>query len=312
MDRVLPVSTSRRVGGGGSAIAFSVRRTRSRNQRCWAVQEAWFDAGWRIRFGVGFVNDETPLIPLADGEVDMWSEPELRLGNFRVVGTVEGDPLPPYFRGLGRRFNDQDQARVDQESGAVSINAGMQAGDIEPKASLLAVDFYVSVARATYQGAANIVDGSGTSGSIVDYAVTFNTENLDRFGARARFRQAPKIAPVIEPTLLDRLSGGYQDDGEDRRLIATLFLMSPDGVDAVVPDETWQPLVQYHEFWNLGYAARNDPPATGYRPIQLVTGLAFGLGDSIANQYLSLINDQAAQILNAVNTTDNRGEFWSV
>jgi hypothetical protein len=176
---------------------------------------------------------------------------------------------------------------------------------------LVACDVWVSVARAAYRGEATVVDGSGVSGEVVDYAVTFETSQLDRVGSRPRLLTGPKMPEVRPPNFLERmLYGQYQDDGEDRILISTVYFLGMEG--AVPPvNRSWQPFVGHNCFWNLSHRAKNAVPRQPPAPVRIFTGLAGGWGDIIGNQMLSQLNELSDRVNNAANTTDNVGRYWT-
>ena len=271
----------------------------------WFPIVRWIEGRWTVQIRPGFVNGEDPAVP---GHGDLLDSPKIPLSFRNVPG--EGDPLLPFFEKLG----------VRKPSGNISINATVSVSidttDREqsalPPRLLAACDVWVSVARATYRGVATIVDGSGTSGEAVDYSVTYDTSQLDRVGARPRLLVGPRMPPVKAPTLTERLSGQFQDDGEDRILISTLYFLSPPDATDPQPNQLWQPFPANNCFWNLSHAARNDPPREPPKPIRIFTGLVGGFADLIGNQFLSQINEASDRVNNAVNTTTNEGRFWNV
>src|SRR5207253_8690360 len=53
--------------------------------------------------------------------------------------------------------------------------------------------------------------------------------------------------------------------------------------------------LQHFVFWNLQHASRLIPPRAPSKPLQLHTGLAGGIGDSINDALLSFVNDSYAE-----------------
>lgn len=278
----------------------------------WFTEPRWAGKRWVATVKPGFINERDPVVPgggrdesgqVVDG--DLTDRADMTLNGFRSV-PGEGDPIPPFFAVLG--VVDLRPKLNTDELGGVTVSMP----DIPPNPrALVAVDFYIAKARATYQGRAQEIDESGVTGVTVDYSVTFNTDQLDRVGSLPRLMQAPMYPAVKPPTLAERLTGQYQDAGEDRILVSTVFLLSPPGVLDGEPDARWTPFVRHSLFWNLSHEPRNIPPARDPQPIRLWTGLAFGLGDVIGNQILSGVNEYADVVLNAVNTTTNEGRFWT-
>lgn len=281
-------------------------------QHPWFTVPTWDGKQWTATVKPGFVNEWDPTIsglPKSKEDptdAEMLSLPSIPLQGFRRIPSV-GDRLPPFFKALGV-LDFFEGASVDA-SGNVSLKKMPEP--TQPPRGLVAMDFFVSVARATYQGHVTITDASGVTGQVADYSVSYNTDQLSRLGTRARLRQAERFIPVRTPTLAERLLNQFQDDGEDRTLISTVYFLSPPDKVNGVPDQTWTPFVQHHQFWNLCHRARNEPPAKPPSPIRLYTGLLGGWGDLIFNQLLTPLNELSQTASNAVATTDNAGKFWS-
>lgn len=122
-----------------------------------------------------------------------------------------------------------------------------------------------------------------------------------------------KFVPAIEPTALDRLMGTAVESQLDELKLATVWLVSPpdapDG-DDVQPDSTWTPYPQHFVFWNLNHASRAQIPKAPQPPLRLVTGLAFGIADTIFESLLSPINTGYSQVNAYLGAGDFKGEYW--
>lgn len=279
------------------------------------ITKAHYAGGWKARVVVpGMVNGLDPRVPGvevkdSDGtkrEAVLTDSPEIPLNTFRTPGG-EGDKILDVFLALGVREPKTDNISFDA-LGGVTIVDESQATNATPPRELRAVDFYIAKSRATFAAQVTLIDASGTSGVIVDYGVKYDTSTLDREGTRTRFMQTAKFQPVRKPTLAERLFGDFQDEGEDRLHICTVFLLSPPNSTGE-PDASWTAYVQNHVFWHLKHHAPNEVPAKQPDPIRFHSGLAGGLGDLVINQYLALNNDLSAQISAAVNNTTPEGQF---
>jgi len=315
------ITPVRKASVGGS-ISFAARGRKTKLPHPWKMTPRYnvrFKR-WEVRLRAGFINS---LDPLCHGylatdkdhehtrEVELWDNPYIPIINWRTPGQ-SGDVIPEFFKALGVR--DADAGFDISESGSITIDGTPEDESLPPPRQLRAVDFYVSVARASMQSSLAAVDGSASSGLSVDYGVTFDTTRLDQVGSRAWLKQIKKFQPVTTPSLQARLSGQFQDEGEDRILISTLWLLSPPDATGE-PDGAWSPYPENNDkggFWNLRHAARNLPPDNPEPPIRIQTGLAAGFGDIIANQMLSSTNELSQQVSNAVNNTTNEGKFWSI
>ena len=214
--------------------------------------------------------------------------------------------MPAFFSALGARAPINNLSIT--ATGGVSVTDSL--ADEAPRRSLYAGELFLAVARPTYRTNATVVDASGTSGLVVDYSITYDTTQLDLFGRRARLRLAGQFPAVRRPTWFERLQGTFQDDGEDRIRVATVFLLSPPSPEGG-PDASWTPFIQHHLFWNLRYGAKAAIPRRLPAPIRLFTGLAGGFGDAIGNQFLAPINELTAQLDLALNATTPEGRFWT-
>lgn len=300
-------------GGGRS---FSAPRPRRGVPHAWQTTAEWNGTRWEARVRAGFVNGLDPVcrgyLPGEGGEVrevDLIDGPVIPLNVFRTPG--EDDPLPVFFERMGVRKPDGGGVQV--MPGGVVVDTTEPAGAAAVRL-LRAVDFYVAVARPSYQATARVVDATGVSGKVVDWAVGYDTSNVDRVGARARLMQAAKFPAVRRPTLIERLLGLFQDEGEDRIWISTVFLLSPPGAMGG-PDGSWMAFAQHNPrggFYDLMHASANEVPRQVVEPIRLFTGLAGGIGDLIGNQLLAPFNDFAQRVEAAVATTTTEGRFWNI
>jgi len=311
-------SSLTKIGGGGNVlVGFEASPPRRRFRHPWRTTTSWNadEERWEARVRPGFINGVDPVVrgyrddgnPRQLAEIPLTDDPWIPLTALRSV-PGEGEPLPGFFKQLGVRQPKNDISI--SEAGGVVIDTTPEDPALPPPRYLMAVDLFAAVARATYNLTVTAVDPAGIVGQIVDYSVAFDTRQLDRVGIRARL-QAGTFQPVRPPTLMERLTGAYADEGEDRVLISTVYFLSPESVAGPV-DETWEPYVKHSCFWNLMHAARNDPPREAVKPIRFFSGLAAGLGDIVINQNLSLNQDLMDKIGTALQNDDNAGQFWSI
>lgn len=275
----------------------------------WHTRAFFADNAWHATVTrPGLVNGIDPTVPgvtLADGEEAVLTDyPAIRLNGFRTPGG-ENDRILDFFLALGVPAPEGDEFRLDDLG--VQMVIGNEAPAALPPRQLLACDLYLARARASLQASLTLVDASGTSGVIVDYAAAYDTTRLDQVGARARLLQAAKFPAITQPSVMDRLMGNFSDEGEDRLPVCTVFLLSPPNFQGE-PDASWTPFVQHHAFWNLRCNGRQQITAT-VEPIRFHSGLAAGLGDLVINQYLALDNDLFARLTNALNNSVTEGDW---
>lgn len=275
----------------------------------WTTEARWNpeDERWEARVSVpGFVNGLEPTVATPnDPAVSLLEYPWLPMP-FRTVGG-DGDGIPAYFSALGAKAPATGGAAAN-DVGGVTITESLE--DEVPRRTLAAGDLFLAQARPTYRSTVTVVDPTGASGLVVDYGVTYDTSTLDSVGSRCRLRVASQFPEVRKPTWMDRFMGTWQDEGEDRLQVSTLFLLSPENAEGE-PDATWTPYVQHHLFWNLRYGAKNQIPKAPIQPIRITTGLLGGLGDAIGNQILAPINELTQKLDNALSMTTPEGRFWT-
>lgn len=270
----------------------------------WFVTPAgWSKDGFRVRVRPGFVNGHAPVY----GPGTLLDGPLVAVNAWRPVDGTDGR-IPGFFAALGVRDTLNESGIAISAEGGVAVDVTQRETQTPPRL-LVACDIWVSVARAAYRGTVTVTDQSGTSGEVVDYGVTFDASRLEAVGSAPRLNVGTFL-PVRQPTLADRLFGNYQDDGEDRILISTIYMLSPENAEEHRPTPQWQFFRANNCFWNLAHAARNLVPPRNPDPIRLFTGLAGGWLDLIGNQILSQTNELSDRVLSAVNTTTNEGRFW--
>lgn len=114
----------------------------------------------------------------------------------------------------------------------------------------------------------------------------------------------------IDP--LFALDGLYEERTWDELLIATVFLVSPPGVDDnAEPNGSWQPFVRHGLFWNLNYAVPNLRIFGGDPQIGFIPPLAFGVASPVTNILTASINDMLAAAFNIVSAHSMTGVFWT-
>ena len=277
----------------------------------WFTEAKWNgeEERWEATIRPGFVNGEDPLVPGVGekgADVDLVDGPSIPLNGFRNIPGEEA--VPPFFAALGVR-DEEGNISID-EGGGVAVDLTPDEQELPPPRYLVAMDFYLAVARPTYQPQITVTDGSGISGQVVDYRVSYDTTRLDQVGQRARMMQAPKFPAVQQPTFLERLQGSYQDPGEDRKLVSTVYLLSPESWDGGEPDESWTPYAKHELFWPLMHGLRIIPP-TNPQPLRF-SGTGLPMADMVVGQWLAQQNDLYQRILAADANKAPEGRFWSV
>lgn len=286
----------------------------------WHTVLHWMDGKWKFNVTAGFVNGLDPVVPGSAPEASeenpqpkdlgLIDVPWIPMHGTRPVGS-DGSYVHPFFKKLGVK-----QVRTPTVTAANfdSINLGdvLQAPeDSKSSRQLVAFDIYITVARATYKMMTTFTNNV-VLGSLVEYTVTYDTNSVAALGTRARLNQAPKMEEPQRPDLMSRLMGLVGDDGLDRILIATGYLLAPTEGGGQ-PDENWTPYVEHKCFWNLTHQARNAPPIN----IPQLGGVAglFALTSryTLAPAATFAAMEAEMQLITAAvfNSTANSGIFWT-
>lgn len=282
----------------------------------WHTVSRWNDTAkkWQSQVNPGLVNGLDPLVPGVEpgpdnerGYVSLCDQPWMPLNAFRTVNGI-GEPVPEFFKAMGVRVEKEEGLVVDEIGGVRTVDELEEENPLPPR-SLVACNLYLAKARATFRAQVDVIDPSGASGVIVDYSATYDTTQLDAKGTRARLQHAAQFPAVRKPSLADRLSGDFADEGEDRASVVDVFLLSPPNSESAVPDGRWTPFHRHGLFWNLKHGSPNTVPQKAPAPIRFFSGLGLGLGDLLINQYLALDNDLSDRILTAVTNSAPEGRF---
>lgn len=290
---------SLRFATGWNELLRNVRRNRIVGMQRWIRRRATHP--WRTRVSwsyereqfeavirPGLVNGGSPLDLL---DRPLTDSPAIPLNTWRTPGTGTGlsgfDPVPEFFQALG------------------VASASTTARDPSAAAStrqLRAMDLVLTQERPSLTTA------------ITDGALRVGVKGATKL-PRATVRATPKMpAPLADPDPLQQLLGNWSDTNSDSLLIATVYVLAPEGTAADAPvDETWQPFVKHELFWNLAYAHTDLPNPDNPNDLTVPTaGLAGGAGDSQINQITADQNAAFAQAIDFITTKRITGKFWSV
>jgi hypothetical protein len=285
----------------------------------WKVSAQYIDGAWRFRVAPGFVNGEPPLVegtaPKKENEED--EEPPnlsiletdwIEARGFLPLGT-ELNPVPRFFLPLGAK----NVASPNVTTGNFdSINLS-ELTEQEAGIPLVKFEIFLSKARAQLVSTPQIVDGTGLTGTLIQTQFTYDTTLLERNGPQARLLQGQMPRPDPSRDAVLRALGLTPDEQEDRILVAIVYLLAKDAsADPNVPDEKWTAFIDQKLHWNLSYQVKNDPPRADLPPTIFFTGLALGLGDALINQQQALQKNLIEQALDALDTTEPGGRYWSI
>lgn len=298
-------------------------------QHPWFTSASWNleEKQWEATIKPGFVNglDVTAAIPSPEGEgqgesktVDapLTDSPSIPLTTFRSIGTDaisldgSGEAVPDYFRALG--VGDPISLSTEGEGGIVEQVSGL-VDDQASKRLLRACEILLYHDRPAAE--AQWTQGIGIDGTFAQFAIAYSaaTDAKDH-GYLRTAKELPLVTHEEDAAAAAVLGLGFADTPYDWRQVATVYLLSPEGaaLDSE-PDETWEPHVKHHLFWNLHYAHTSLPPAAAQQNLTLNTagigGAAVNLQATV-NLMLAQQNDAMAA-LNELLRSRVKGTFWT-
>jgi hypothetical protein len=169
----------------------------------------------------------------------------------------------------------------------------------------------LTIARPQLVTNVSPADASGTSGALLQYQAGYDFTAVNRTGAAPRLQQGKEFLPNQIPDQGLRLLGTEPDESEDRLRVATVYFVSPDGVDKGFPNDQWSAYVKHHVFWNLNYSSKNVQP--GFLPPRppFFSGLIGGYADLIINQTSALQESLVQNASGFLREDDPAGFFWT-
>ncbi|MGE0412012.1 MAG: hypothetical protein AB7I98_03925 [Verrucomicrobiales bacterium] len=226
-------------------------------------------------------------------------EPWLPVNQFRAIGDGEGqgviESVPTFFRsfGVGPVLPGERQEIPRRWLRAASViltqprpylSTGWQTGADDIVSILPSARLHAQVAGA----------GRELLPATISLAADYREQN-------------PEL-------LLETLARGGDDDTSDRRLVATLYWLSPPGENkpGSKPGDGWEVFVRHELFRNLSYAVHVPRIAEEPSRPLFLTGLAGGVADVLIAGLQRVIDDNLSNAATAANLARVRGSFWSV
>lgn len=304
--------------------------------------------GWGCRIKAGFVAGIDPIVRGApDNDYGLNPEMPTTTAAQRMRAKIKEKPglaenplipcispqllekdseIPVQLRDMGATGTKQSNTstRGSALKGSATTTAQGVVGERSGNRYVAVQHFHIAVARPTHSlnvnfGTLNLVMGTGIS-----YEVGFNSQTMDLFGVRARLNHGmpEKAAP---PSLEERLSGSYQDPGEDYFPISSIYWLSPedeeggglkkDGRGTPILDSAWTPFIRHYAFWNLDYRMKIEVPKQNPAAGILDPFLAMFIGRYTFAPAATLAAQESEtnRIMAAVlNRTLPAGRFWTI
>jgi hypothetical protein len=126
-----------------------------------------------------------------------------------------------------------------------------------------------------------------------------------------------KFRPASTPRTLAEVLFGVSAEAWDRLLVCELYAVSPpkDSGDiyTTYPSPSYRIFKKQSLSWNVRYLVPELPASKPIRPITMNTGLLNGIADAIFNVLLSIVNDTAQLVMNALAQLEKRkGKFLTI
>lgn len=278
-------------------------------QPAWHTTAAWSPEReqWEATVKPGTVNGLDPMaidaVAVAErrnvterGLADL-EAPRIALTSWRTPS-----PVPEYFvkRGVAPSV-DLPTVETLLEIGLPQATAPTQS----PSRIVQAMDIVLHQPRASSRVDYQTTGAGGADGVGLRYQVSYS-------GALSRpyVRAVRELVPDSPLDLASLIDGSKADTGLDRKLVATVYVLSPDGVVEGKPDDTWTAHVQHGLWWNLSYHATGTPGASS-DDLRLDVPLAGGIAQPLIGQILAQVNDANSAVSQFLSARVATGRWWS-
>jgi hypothetical protein len=281
------------------------------------VRPVWngLSKNWEGDIKPGLVNANDVTLSLNGQDVRLTDGARLPLTSFRAIGpdstgtpemaddgsiSVSYEGVPEFFavRGVA------NPPKTQVQDSSIVTSPGQEHTRL-----LRALDIVLNVDRPATSS--QFTTGIGADGILAQYSVTSASSPSAR--PLAYLTTSPQFTPLPAPDPTDRFQGVWADAPLDQLLLATVYLLSPmDASLGSAPDQSWQPFVAHHVFWNLAHGLSSLDPPLQNDNLTLNTGLAPGTGaDALFNSLLALSNDADSQLAQFLNRNTIQGIFWT-
>jgi hypothetical protein len=247
--------------------------------------------------------------------------PSIEVGETRTIGTgaeptglvgsaltnvkITYEPVPKFFTNLG-----VTEAHIEFE-GNIFSGATFKDGIEDTKSARRLRSCDVSLWKDRPSAKFEVYEGSILDGSFGAIYITYNHSGGMKKNPYLRISE--KYVPPIEPESDMALLEGITDPEFDVLKIASIYFVSPPGIEAGAPlDETWTPYVEYKHFWNLAHSPQTIPDSVPIEPIRFVTPILGGIVNPIIAFLLAPLNSQLNQALQILKSRNLKGAFWSL
>lgn len=259
------------------------------------------------RLGLQRSRDTSPVEAYLSEQPEQSIDPR----HWRTPSTV-----PLYFRRRGVNPPATSTTTINADFSGVTTTTGLGSNDGLPihdrPRQLRACDLVLYHDRLS--NATDWTLGAGVDGTVAQFSAIVTTK--PDFQRRPYLRFTSEYQPEPDPDPIVRLTGGWSDRGVDSLHLSTLYLLSRPGMSETADPHTdpaaWEPVVNHHVFWHLGYRTSDfgSPPAP--TPLQ-VPGLT--LAGGILQSFVptvAQINDNYAAMIQYLDARLVSGEFFSV
>lgn len=258
----------------------------------WHTSARWNEEAerWECSVKPGFVNGREVVVKSeirnSKSEVEMKDVPLTDAPALPITSTrLITSGTPEYFVARGAR--DTASQNLDPESPDFGITEITGPPDeLLPRRSLRACEIILSITRPR-----TVLDYA-VQPDIIGQGVILSVRQA-RMPVAFRLRSSARALPPRAAAPADIFS---VDNGLDEYRVATVFFLGPENAGEGELDQTWEPRVRHHLFWNADY----ETTAGAFKspePLRLtLAGLGAGAQINV-NQLLAQNNDAYQQAL---------------
>jgi hypothetical protein len=279
---------------------------------------------WEAYIWPGFVNGEdahvVAMVDEKETNVPLTAEtaPGLELSSWRnpltpggISATEDGglvlapgEGYPKFFEKLG--------VKPAAKGGPADQASSTFSEDPFRTREIRALDTFLETPRPAVVSEVELLSPS-IDGQSIRIQSRIENSFLVSSAVRHTYKATSKYTPLRQPTHLERMMGTAAEPQADQIKMATIWAVSPP--DAGPEDEvdaSWTLYAQYDVFWNLNHASKQEVPTVPFDPLELRTGLVFGIADQIFAQLLTPTNDAFAFIDAYFGSGDFSGQHWNI
>ncbi len=237
-------------------------------------------------------------------DVPLYLSPTFSLG-WRALGfdSPNDEAVPLFF--LDRGAAERPKPKSDDAEGSVSAALNPNTKIPRGLRLLRACDVWIHQPRLALTSSIEFHQGLATG-------ISNASQTLGLRGPAAGDTLRVMSGTLRPVEGLDALARIYEEPAYDELLIATVFVLSPPGLELYAePDESWAPYVRHNLFWNLQHVTPWFRQYGGSPNVPFIPPLAGGAAQIVINFLTASINDILQDALNLVTAHSMAGTFYT-